>query len=710
MNTYPEMEDENKKSALEKFGTDLVAAARAGKLDPVIGRDNEIRRVMQVLSRRTKNNPVLIGEAGVGKTAIAEGVAIRIVNGDAPDTLRDKKVIALDIGALVAGAKFRGEFEERLKAVLKEVKDSAGGIILFIDEMHNLVGAGKTEGAMDAANILKPQLARGELRAIGATTLDEYRMFIEKDAALERRFQPVMVNEPSVEDTISILRGIKEKYEVHHGVRIRDAALIAAAKLSSRYIQGRFMPDKAIDLVDEAASKLKMETDSMPAELDAAERRIRQASIELEGIKRENDAAKTKALQDKLMLMTKERDTLKASWEKEKEQIARIRETKKAIERKKAEEEMLERKGDLEGVARIRFGELLEMNNSLKKYEEEYGKIKHTDRMLREEVTEDDIASVVSNWTGIPVSRMLETESHKLLRMEEEIKKRVTGQDSAVASVSDAIRRARSGIGDPKKPMGSFMFLGPTGVGKTELARSLAAFLFDDEQALVRIDMSEYMEKHEVSRLIGAPPGYVGYEEGGQLTEAIRRKPYAVVLLDEVEKAHQEVFNVLLQVLDEGRLTDGQGRVVDFRNTVIIMTSNLGSLLFDTGAELSDIKDRIEAELKKHFRPEFINRLDEIIYFNRLNENDILQVVKIQLNRLSLRFAEKGIKLEATEKATAFIAKTGYDPEYGARPIKRVIQSSIENEAAKLMLSGNLKEGGALIIDDKDGILGSRVG
>jgi ATP-dependent Clp protease ATP-binding subunit ClpB len=704
---------EDKYKALMRYGRDLVALARQGKLDPVIGRDVEIRRVMQVLSRRTKNNPVLIGEAGVGKTAIAEGVAIRIVKGDVPENLKNKKVVALDLSALIAGAKYRGEFEDRLKAVLKEVSESDGGIILFIDEMHTLVGAGGAEGAVDAANILKPALARGELKAIGATTLNEYRKYIEKDPALERRFQPVMVNEPSVEDTISILRGLKEKYELHHGVRIKDSAIIAAAELSDRYIQGRFLPDKAIDLVDEAASSVKMEIDSMPQEIDELERRLRRLEIEREAIKKEAGELgadeKLKDLNKNISAVREQRDALSGRWSVEKGAIDNIRKIKASIDSLKIDEERFERQGDLEKVARIRYGDMVDMNKKLSEAEAALNS-RGGGTLLKEEVDEENIAEIVAKWTGIPVTKMLEAESNKLIKMEERLKQRVIGQDGAVEAVSNVIRRSRAGVSDAMRPQGSFMFLGPTGVGKTELAKALAEFLFDDEQALIRIDMSEYMEKHEVARLIGAPPGYVGYEEGGQLTERVRRKPYAVVLFDEIEKAHPDVFNLLLQVLDDGRLTDGQGHTVDFRNTIIIMTSNIASgVIARDAARGDDFMDDVRDELKKYFRPEFLNRIDEIIVFKRLTKNDMGAIVDRQLALLNSRLSAKKMSMTFTGRARAFLAEKGFDEVFGARPLKRVIQKYIENELAKMILTGQVSQGREISVDEKDGFLVSRI-
>jgi ATP-dependent Clp protease ATP-binding subunit ClpB len=669
--------------ALEKFGRDLTALAEEGKLDPVIGRDEEIRRVIQVLSRRTKNNPVLIGDPGVGKTAIAEGLAQRIVAGDVPEGLKGKRVWALDIGALLAGSKYRGEFEERLKAVLNEIKNSEGEIILFIDELHTIVGAGAAEGAVDAANMLKPMLARGELRCIGATTLDEYRKHIEKDAALERRFQPIFVGEPSVADTIAILRGLKERYEAHHGVRIRDAALVAAAVLSDRYIADRQLPDKAIDLIDEAASRLRMEIDSSPLELDEADRRVRQLEIELAAMKKESKSVR-EPVERELAEAKAARDELAARWQKEKEQLDRVKEITQRIDELRMEAERAERAGDLQRVAEIRYGELPALEQELAERE-----ASEFEPMVKEEVDEDDVALVVARWTGIPVSRLLEGETEKLIHMEERLHERVVGQDEAVEAVANALRRARTGLQDPNRPIGSFIFLGPTGVGKTEVARALAEFMFDDERAMVRLDMSEYQERHTVARLVGAPPGYVGYEEGGQLTEAVRRRPYSVVLLDEIEKAHTEVFDVLLQILDDGRLTDGQGRTVDFRNTVIIMTSNL----------------RSEDELRAVFRPEFLNRIDEVVVFQPLTRDQLGQIVELQLRRLEERLAERGIRIELTDAAKEFLAEAGWDPTYGARPLKRAIQRLVENPLALRLLDGEFSDGDVVRVDAGDGEL-----
>ncbi len=703
---------EDKYRALERYCRDLTEEARRGKLDPVIGRDEEIRRVMQVLSRRTKNNPVLIGEPGVGKTAIVEGLAQRIVKGDVPETLKNKRVLALDMGALLAGAKYRGEFEDRLKAVLKEIQEAEGSIVLFIDELHTIVGAGSAQGAIDASNMLKPALARGELRCIGATTLDEYRKYIEKDAALERRFQPVYVGEPSVEETIAILRGLKERYEIHHGVRIKDSALIAAATLSHRYISDRFLPDKAIDLIDEAASRLRMEIDSVPTEIDEIERKMMQIQIEIEALKKEKDEAsmeRRQKLEAELEELRREVEKKREHWEKEKALITAIREIKEKIEEAKNEADQYERKGDFEKVAEIRYGRIVSLEKELREKNEELQELQKKHKMLKEEVDEEDIAKVVSKWTGIPVSKMLEGEMEKLVKMEERLHKRIVGQDEAVIAVANTIRRARAGLQDPNRPLGSFLFLGPTGVGKTELAKALAEFLFDDEQAIVRIDMSEYMEKHSVARLIGAPPGYVGYEEGGYLTEAIRRRPYSIVLLDEIEKAHPEVFNVLLQVLDDGRLTDGQGRTVDFKNTVIIMTSNIGSQwIAEIGPkDYGEMKRRVHEALKLHFKPEFLNRIDEIIIFRSLTPEDIKAIVKLQLDILSRRVKEKGIELSFTDKLKEYLAKEGYEPAYGARPLRRLIQRKIQNELALKILKGEIREGEKILVDvgDKDEIL-----
>ena len=697
---------EGKYQTLEKYGRDLTALARRGKIDPVIGRDDEIRRIMQVLSRRTKNNPMLIGDPGVGKTAIVEGLARRIISGDVPDSLKNKRIIAMDIGAMIAGAKFRGEFEDRLKAFLKEVTDSQGEIILFIDELHTIVGAGAAEGAVDASNMLKPMLARGELRTVGATTLDEYRKYVEKDAALERRFQPVMVDEPSVEDTVAILRGLKERYEVHHGVRITDAALVAAATLSHRYISDRFLPDKAIDLVDEAASRLKIELDSMPTELDVIEREIMQHEMERQALKKEKDPAskeRLKKLEKELVDLKEKSSALKAEWQKEKAVIAEQRKWKEELDRLRTELERAQRRGELAKASEIQYGRIPELEKKLAAAaEKEKGR---KTRLLREEVTDEDIAEVVSKWTGIPVSRLQQGEREKLVRLEEHLHQRVVDQETAVKAVSNAVRRARAGLQDPNRPIGSFIFLGPTGVGKTELSRALAEFLFDDENAMIRIDMSEYMEKHTVARLIGAPPGYVGYEEGGQLSEAVRRKPYSVVLFDEIEKAHADVFNVLLQVLDDGRITDGQGRTVDFKNTVIIMTSNIGSQ-FITEEESREARSRLVTDaLRAHFRPEFLNRVDEIIIFDRLTEDDLKKIVEIQLKRLSKRLEQQKITLDLSDSAKELLAREGYDPVYGARPLRRTIQKEILDPLSIDILEGKVREGQTVKVDAKNGAL-----
>jgi ATP-dependent Clp protease ATP-binding subunit ClpB len=700
--------------ALERYGRDLTKLASQGKLDPVIGRDEEIRRVIQVLSRRTKNNPVLIGEPGVGKTAIVEGLALRIVRGDVPEGLKNRRIVALDMGALIAGAKYRGEFEERLKAVLKEVQESAGEIVLFIDELHTVVGAGKAEGAMDAGNLLKPMLARGELHCIGATTLDEYRKHIEKDAALERRFQPVVVGQPTVEDTISILRGLKERYEVHHGVRIKDAALVAAAVLSNRYITDRFLPDKAIDLVDESAARLRTEIDSMPAELDETRRRIMQLEIEREALRKETDPASKERLgrlEKELADLKAEFDALSARWQSEKEAVQKLREIRERVEQTKVEIEQAERQYDLNRAAELKYGKLAALERQFQQQSEQFEKKDGQSRLIKEEVDEEDIAEVVSRWTGVPVTKLLEGEMQKLLNLEEELHRRVIGQDEAVTAVAEAVIRARSGLKDPNRPIGSFIFLGPTGVGKTELARALAEFLFDDEHAMIRIDMSEYQEKHTVARLIGAPPGYVGYEEGGQLTEAVRRRPYSVVLFDEIEKAHHDVFNVMLQILDDGRLTDGQGRTVDFKNTIAIMTSNVGSQRileyrgsFD-GVGYERMKEAVLEEMRRHFRPEFLNRVDEIIVFHALAEEHLKQIVEIQLGRLRARLADRHIELHLTEAARENLVRTGYDPNYGARPLKRAIQKKIETPLGRLLLKGTVRDGQAVEVD-ADGVSG----
>ena len=694
---------EDKIQVLERYGRDLTDLARRGKLDPVIGRDDEIRRVVQVLSRRTKNNPVLIGEPGVGKTAIVEGLAQRIMSGDVPGSLADKRVVALDLGAMVAGSKYRGEFEERFKAVLSEIADSEGQIVTFIDELHTIVGAGGAEGAVDAGNMLKPMLARGELRAIGATTLDEYREHIEKDPALERRFQPVLVGEPSVEDTIAILRGLKERYEVHHGVRIQDPALVAAAVLSDRYVSGRFLPDKAIDLVDEAASRLRIEIDSVPIEIDEVERRLTQLEIERAALRKETDAASQERLdrlEEELADLRERSSAMRAHWEHEKERIDRIRALKSEIESAHGEFERAERAGELERAAELRFGTLVRLEHELGEQNAALEEVQREQRMLNEEVSEEDVAQVVSSWTGIPVSRLMEGEMAKLVHLEEALHRRVVGQDEAVEAVSNAIRRARAGLADPNRPIGSFLFLGPTGVGKTELARALAEYLFDDERAIVRVDMSEYQERHTISRLVGAPPGYVGFEEGGQLTEAVRRRPYSVLLLDEMEKAHTDVFNILLQLLEDGRLTDGHGRTVDFRNTIVIMTSNLGGTIYqDAGISPEKRRAAILEDVRAFFRPEFVNRVDEIVVFDALGRSEVRAIVDLQVELLARRLRDRNLAIEVTDEARDLLARRGFDQAFGARPLKRLIQREVQDPLALQLLSGDIREGDTVVVD-----------